>query len=614
VRTPPSGGSRPDAFHPVSRGGVLATAAAAGLVLLSLFLVRDHTRDDSLSADEPVHILSGWFGVHGRTAIVNIEHPPVAKALAGLALGGLPIPPPPSEVPMGTSFTDYGHAFLFENVVAADRIAAAARAPFLAVLALLLLLVFGAARSRYGALAALFAVGLVTLDPTFVAHAGVVHTDVGAAAGFLATVLAWEAARRRATAFRVAVAGLALGLALATKFSAILLLPILLLQSLFAARREARPGKAVVGAVARLAAAGVVAVLVILAVYAPLTARMNPDHQRLVIREMVAGRGAPGLSAAIESLVPFSRPLAHYAGGLASVVRQSSVGGGVNFLNGRTSVEGFPLYFFVAFLFKSTLAFLAVTALVIAAFLRRPRALSEEARLFLLPVAVLFLASIGSAYNIGIRHMLPVYPFLALAGAALFARVAAQARSSGKWRIAAAALALLPVLSAWELLRIHPHELSYFNALAGGPERGREILSDSNVDWGLDLKRLAVELERRGVRDPTVVYFGGDDVPARIGVPDFAAEPYVRGSLVAISAFHLAVGPEFHAYHGEHEIAAALRKLRGEIATRGRAAGRVGYSMYLFELPDVPPLSSRAERGIPRTFGPRDDIGEKVAQ
>lgn len=569
----------------MSRGGVLAAAAVAGLVLLSLFLVRDHTREDSLSADEPVHILSGWFGVHGRTAIVNIEHPPVAKVLAGLALGALPIPPPPSDVPMGTSFTDYGHSFLFENVVPADRIASAARTPFLGVLALLLLLVFGAARSRYGMAAGVFALALVAFDPTFVAHAGVVHTDVGAAAGFLGTVLAWEAARRRPTLLRVGLAGVVLGLALATKFSAVLLVPILLLQSLFAARREPAPGKVALAAIGRLAAAGAVALLVILAVYAPLTTRMNPEHQRLVIREMVAGRGAPGLSAAIESLVPVSRPLAHYAGGLASVVRQSSVGGGVNYLSGRASVEGFPSYFFVAFLLKSTLAFLVVTALVVVLFLRRPGALSEEGRLFLLPVAVLFLASIGSAYNIGIRHMLPVYPFLALAGAAVFARAADRGATPAKRRAVAAAFALLPALSAWELLRVHPHELSYFNVFAGGPERGREVLSDSNVDWGLDLKRLAAELERRGITDPTVVYFGGDDVPARVGVADFAAEPRVRGRLVAISAFHLAVGPEFHDYHGEREIASALRALTSDLAARGRPAGRVGYSMYLFELP-----------------------------
>lgn len=568
--------------------------AAAALVALSLGFVRGHTRDDSLSADEPVHMLSGWFGVAGRTAIVNIEHPPLAKALAGLALLRLPIAPPPEKVPMGARFTDYGHSFLFENRVSPDAIAAAARAPFLLVLALLLGLTFWAARRRYGAVAGLFAIALLAFDPNIVAHAGVVHTDVGAALGFLATVLAWEGVRTRPTAVRIALAGLALGLALATKFSAILLVPILLLQSLLAARREPLPGRAAAASVLRLAAVGAIGLFVVVAIYAPLTTRMDPEHQRLVIHELVAGRGAPRLSAVIESIVPVSRPLAHYLGGLASVLRQSKVGGGVNYLLGKTSVEGFPSYFFVAFGVKSTLAFLATTALALALVLRRRAGFREEARLFLLPVAVLFLAAIGSAYNIGIRHMLPVYPFLALAGAAAFPRALGwgspgESRTdSGGTHVpgAALALALLPLVSAVELARIHPHELSYFNPFAGGPERGRRILSDSNVDWGLDLKRLAAELERRRVTNPTIAYFGGDDVFYRTGVPDFAADPRVRGRFVAISAFHLAVGPEFHEYHGARQLAALLRALIAEIGERGRPAGRVGYSMYLFELPE----------------------------
>ena len=119
----------------------------------------------------------------------------------------------------------------------------------------------------------------------------------------------------------------------------------------------------------------------------------------------------------------------------------------------------------------------------------------------------------------------------------------------------------------------------------GGPERGGRILSDSNVDWGLDLKRLARELQRRRVASPTIVFFGGDDVLYRTGVPGFAADPRIRSGLVAISAFQLAVGPEFLDYHGDHAVAAALKRLNAEIAARGRPVGRVGYSMYLFELP-----------------------------
>jgi hypothetical protein len=553
-------------------------AAALAVVAVSLFLVRDHTRGDSFSADEPVHILAGYLQVFGRTAIVNIEHPPLMKELAGLALATLPLPPAPARVPMGNRFTDYGRALLFEGPVSPDAIAAAARAPFLLVLAALLLLVFFAARVRYGAPAALFAVTLLAFDPNFVAHAGVVHTDVGAAATFFAAVLAWERARKGGWG-DLALAALALGLALVTKFSSVYLAAILLLQALIAARREPQPGREAARAVGRFLLVGAGAAGVVFATYALVCARINPAEQRQVIHEMVAERGAPGLSRAVEAIAAFSPPIGHYLGGLASVARQNVEGGGVNYLFGRVSVRGFPSYFFVAFLFKSTLAFLAVTALALAACVadRQARA---EARLWLLPVAVLFLASMGASYNIGIRHMLPVYPFLALAGAAVFSRA-----SRGRLRLPALLLAALPALSAVELARIHPHELSYFNPLAGGPIGGRRILSDSNVDWGLDLKRLAAELHRRGLADPTVAYFGGDDVFYRTGVAEFAADPRIRGRVVAISAFHQAEGPEFYAYHGAETVSGALERLLQDLAARGRRIGRAGYSIDLYDLP-----------------------------
>ena len=143
--------------------------------------------------------------------------------------------------------------------------------------------------------------------------------------------------------------------------------------------------------------------------------------RRQIIREMVGVVGqAPALAERIAAFADVSRPLAHYLGGLASVVRQNAVGGGITYLNGKVSTDGFPEYFFVAFAVKSTLAFLAVDA----GDPRRggpPRAWvsGEACASSWLPVVVLFLASIGTTYNIGIRHLLPVYPFLALFGAAL---------------------------------------------------------------------------------------------------------------------------------------------------------------------------------------------------
>jgi len=85
------------------------------------------------------------------------------------------------------------------------------------------------------------------------------------------------------------------------------------------------------------------------------------------------------------------------------------------------------------------------------------------------------------------------------------------------------------------------------------------------------------------VSDPTVAYFGADTVRYRVGVDDFSVDPGIR-RFVAISAFFLAAGPEFFAYHHAPVIARNLASLRREIAARGKPAGRVGYSIYLYEM------------------------------
>src|SRR5438552_11797394 len=335
-----------------------------------------------------------------------------------------------------------------------------ARAPFLVLLGLLLGTVFFWARTRYGSGAALLAVALLAFDPNVIAHAGIVHTDLGAALTVLAAVLAWENLRRAPSLQSLLGAAVALGIALVTKFSAVYLVPIFLLQGLLAARREARPGAAVSRMLGRLVLVGAGALVVVLGVYSLVTARMDLADQREVIHEMVALRGAPGLSRVIESIAGVCPPLGHYLGGLASVARQNAIGGGVNYFFGKVSVTGFPLYFFVAFLFKSALAFLAVCGIALFALARDPEA-REEAPLLLLPVGVLFLASIGSSYNIGIRHMLPAYPFLALAAAGAFARAPRREREKhvGRSRVHVWLLAALPIVSAAGVGRIPPHAL-----------------------------------------------------------------------------------------------------------------------------------------------------------
>jgi hypothetical protein len=117
-------------------------------------------------------------------------------------------------------------------------------------------------------------------------------------------------------------------------------------------------------------------------------------------------------------------------------------------------------------------------------------------------VTFLAIASLGSTRNLGYRYLLPIAP-LAIVWISGLAEGPSWAR-----RLAWCGVAMLGLTVA----SIHPYELSYFNALAGGPIGGRRILSDSNLDWSQGLKPLA-DLQRRDPKmgDLTLYYFGDTD-------------------------------------------------------------------------------------------------------
>ena len=131
---------------------------------------------------------SGYLEVFGRTAIVNIEHPPLMKVLAGLGLAALPLPPPPAKIPMGNRFTPTTATRFSSRTRCLPTRSRRPRArPFSpcsrALLAAGVLRGAGALRRRRPRSSPL---SLLALDPNLVAHAGVVHTDLGAALAFLA--------------------------------------------------------------------------------------------------------------------------------------------------------------------------------------------------------------------------------------------------------------------------------------------------------------------------------------------------------------------------------------------------------------------------------------------
>ena len=565
----------------------LGRAAAAGVVLLAFLgalLVVDHQRLDSATMDEPFHALAGCEYALSGTYWANLEHPPLMKLLAGMSAGlaGARAPRLPKPFSFGTA--EAPQSFLYRNAIPPERLLAAARAPFPALHVLLVLVATSAAWRAAGPLAGLGAALLLALEPTLVAHAAFLHTDVAAALGFFSTVVAAYATLGHPSWPRWAGVGLLLGLSLAAKFTAIFLGPILLVLTLaWILVRGRESGRLSFAPLGGLLLAGAVGITVLLGVYGVSMRHMPSPEAERSARLFLAGRQVPpGTIERIGALSRLCPPAGHYAAGLAGIAEQNRRGGGVNVFRGEVSADGFPAYFPVAFLVKSSLGFLATLLLAAALVLTRRVRPGFGALVFLLPPAYVFFSSVASSYNIGVRHVLPAVPFLAVGAAVAIVRGLPRGP-------AAASLLGLGLLQTAETVAVHPHEISFFNLAVGGPARGHLWLNDSNLDWGQDLVRLARELERRGeAHATTVAYFGGANPPyqlPRARLFDAASTPLTPG-LYAVSSFLLAAGPELMAFRGDARRAAGYERLRRALEARGKPEGRVGYSILLYRLPE----------------------------
>jgi hypothetical protein len=322
---------------------------------------------------------------------------------------------------------------------------------------------------------------------------------------FLAFALSWSAARRL-TLPRLAGCGLALGLALLSKVTALLALPVLGLCTAARAQRAAGRRAWAVAAAAWLAVLAI-AVAVLWGAYSfryhpwspgdPRLAEKQALYEELRSRNPVASRPAALALSLAEGLRLLPEPYL-----LCVRLTFEHMRYWLSFFLGERTIEGNALYFPVAFLLKTPLALQLMLAFTAVALLRRRLRLSSVDAAFLLLFPALYFAStLLSHLNLGHRYLLPIHPFLfVLAGG-----IAAQAWRSRGGRVA------LVLLLAWyggSALRVHPDHLTYFNELAGGPRGGIRYLGDSNLDWGQDLRGVGPWMERHGVERIKLAYFG----------------------------------------------------------------------------------------------------------
>lgn len=569
------------------------------LVALSLSAVRFHQLGDSPTFDEAIHLFSGAEALEEGSGWLNPEHPPLLKLAGALGLRPLRLATPCGPAPCAASpFNGYLH-WLYGNSAPADRIVAAGRRPFPWLLALLAVTLHLGVRRFAGPAAGLMAAGLVALDPGFVAHAAYVHTDVGASLAFLAVVLLAARAATGTSLARWLVLGLALGLGLVTKFSTILLVPVVAAAPLFSLLPLSWPGSGgrpawavtrdrLVGAFLALGIGG----LVVFGVQSFALRRMPPAAVEAAVRAYLQSR--PSRPAEVETYATLARlspPLGHYLGGLKGVVLLSERGRGANWFRGETAERSFPLYFPAAFLLKSTPAFLVLLALALGAGIARIRrgggSLPAVPAMLsiLLPLLVsagYLLSSMRSSFNIGARHLLPVWALLAASAAIVVGRGLAR-----RPRLLAAAAALLVASTGLSLFLSRTSPIAYFNVLAGGDEGGRRWFSDSNVDWGQDLQRLHLFLGERGWEETTtIVGYGGVATnfysrKCRLLDP---AVPFGPGRY-AVSHMMETLGVPFAKGIEGEAAARQVGELVRALKARGRRIAFVGGSITVWELP-----------------------------
>ena len=166
----------------------LGRAAAAGAVLLALLgalLAVDHQRLDSATMDEPFHALAGCEYALSGTYWANLEHPPLAKLLAGVSAGLAGARPPRLPAPFSFRTAESPQPFLYRNEIPPQQLLAAARRPFPLLFVGVVLLASYAAWRAAGPVAGLGAALLLAFEPTLVAHAAGVSVDEMDRGGYL---------------------------------------------------------------------------------------------------------------------------------------------------------------------------------------------------------------------------------------------------------------------------------------------------------------------------------------------------------------------------------------------------------------------------------------------
>jgi 4-amino-4-deoxy-L-arabinose transferase-like glycosyltransferase len=495
---------------------VLAVATVAAVLCIYTVEVTLSSRALSATWNEPYHLLAGYTYWQRADYGVNPEHPPLAKLVGAFPLLFMHLKAPrvgrDDSKPVANR---QGANFVYGNN--ADALLLRARLAEAVMGLALILLLFEAGNRLFGTGVAWIAAVLAVFEPNLLAHSALVTTDLAFTLFYLAAVYGLWRVAERPTPRRLAGCGVMSGLALASKHSALILIPTLALLSAVeiacrvksVAREGTKPRPVLAREIriwtGRLIVIYGLAVLVLWGFYG-FRFQARPDGLPLwsgftPYATLLKGHLARWAltTAAGYKLLPQA-----YLFGLIDVLIVTA-GPRISFLRGHLYPHALWYYFPVAFVIKSTIGFLALLILGLAAVKGWAGEGYRKAAYLLIPPTLFMGTALTAGTNLGVRHVLPIYPFLISAAAAGAWELARRRQA---WAVVVAVLVVIHIASSLHTL---PNYLAYSNELFGGTANTYRNLSDSNADWGQGLLEARQYLERRNIKECWFAYIGTAD-------------------------------------------------------------------------------------------------------
>ena len=539
----------------------------------------------SQTYDEPSHIACGMEWLDRGVYTLETQHPPLARVAAALGpfLNGQRSPKVADVADKARHarspdlFLAAGNMIL--NQADYTKTLALARCGVLPFFVLACFLLWRWSRELFGDISALAAIGVFTNVPSVLAHAGLATTDFCFTTTFLLALYGFTNWLKKPSLQSGILQGAGAGLAILSKFSVFVFFPAAAI-SIVLVRWVMEHRCRFSSWLPNRLRAWTLAVSVLacwLTVWAGYRFSFGPisnfkDRPHHNINRILGGSDVAVAAANFAVETPIPNPELYR--GLIWLTAHAREGH-TAYILGDVRTSGFWYFFPVAILVKTPIAVLLLAGIGTWSLMTASRASAKDWRWWI-PIAVtvpILLVCIASSINLGIRHILPIYPFASMIAGVGFAVLINLRRRSYYFLAGAVILAIWLVSSSavW-----HPDYLSYFNEF--GWTHPQNILVESDLDWGQDLPRLREDLRRRKVEHFSIGYFGSADLSQQ-GLPPFEElKPYEpRSGWVAISLTTLQIGgrPKTRPNAG----------LAYDWLKAYRPSARIGRSMLLYYVP-----------------------------